>query len=126
MSQMSQTSETPRIFATAAEAAGQKTIGKGAGEDSVSFLPTLLFPDQKQEPRTPILHAGQVIRDGDWKLINTKGSRGFGADRSKTYSIALYNLKDDLSEQNNLASAMPEKVERLRKKLSHVMEGSDR
>lgn len=114
------------IFATAAEAAGQKTIGKGAGEDSVSFLPTLLFPDQKQEPRTPILHAGQVIRDGDWKLINTKGSRGFGADRSKTYSIALYNLKDDLSEQNNLASAMPEKVERLRKKLSHVMEGSDR
>lgn len=114
------------VFATAAEAAGQKTIGKGAAEDSVSFLPTLLHPDQKQKPRSPILHAGKVIRDGDWKLINTKGSRGFSADRSRQYSIALYNLKDDLSEQTNLASKMPEKVESLRAKLSQILNGSDK
>lgn len=114
------------VFATAAEVAGQKTIRKGAAEDSVSFLPTLLRPGQKQKPRSPILHAGKVIRDGDWKLINTKGSRGFSADRSRQYSIALYNLKDDLSEQTNLASKMPEKVESLRAKLSQILNGSDK
>ena len=60
------------------------------------------------------MHGGKVIRKGDWKLINTKGSRGFGADRKRDYGIALYNLREDLGEQNNLAPTMPQKVEELR------------
>jgi len=47
-----------------------------------------------------------AMRDGYWKLI-----------RLDNYGYALYNLKDDLGEKNNLAAQMPEKVEELRRKL---------
>ncbi len=107
------------VFATLAEASGQKKLGKGAAEDSESFLATLL--GQKQRPRSPILHAGKVIRDGDWKLINTKGSRGFSADRKRQYDIALYNLQDDLSEEKNLAGELPKKVDELKAKISNIL-----
>lgn len=46
---------------------------------------------------------GSVIRIGDWKL-----HQYFENNR-----IELYNLKDDLSEKNNLAKQHPEKVEKL-------------
>ncbi|NOY00332.1 MAG: sulfatase, partial [Verrucomicrobia bacterium] len=47
------------------------------------------------------------IRQGDWKLI----------EWLEDESVDLFNLKEDRGEQNNLAEAHPEKVERLRKKL---------
>lgn len=109
------------VFLTLAEIAGQKEVAQGMAEDSESFLQTLLHPDQKQDPRPPILHGGKVVRDGDWKLINTKGSRGFGADRKQQYGIELYNLKDDLSEQNNLASKMPQKVDELKSTIRRLL-----
>lgn len=112
------------VFATLAEAAGQRTIAKGTAEDSVSFLPTLLNPDREQTPRSPILHGGKVIRDGDWKLINTKGSRGFGADRKRQYGIALYNLKHDLTERKDRANEMPEKVKTLKSEIDQILRDS--
>lgn len=51
---------------------------------------------------------GGAIRDDDWKLIE------FFEDNS----IELYNLKADLSEQQNVAALMPDKVRELRRKLS--------
>jgi arylsulfatase A-like enzyme len=110
------------VLATLADAAGRPKLPQDAAEDSVSFLPVLLHPDQKHKPRPPILHGGRVIRAGDWKLINTKGGRGFGANRKTQYGIELYNLKDDLSEKNNLADKMPEKVESLRSKMRSILE----
>ena len=109
------------IFATFSEAAGQQTISKGTAEDSVSFLKSLQNPCEATT-RPPLLHGGKVIRDGDWKLIATKGSRGFNARKGVKYGIELYNLRQDLSEQNNLAEKMPEKVEALREKLQKIME----
>ncbi|MDQ1257607.1 MAG: hypothetical protein QG656_2213, partial [Candidatus Hydrogenedentes bacterium] len=50
---------------------------------------------------------GGAIREGDFKLIE------FYEDSH----VELYNLKDDLSERHDLAAAMPEKAEALRKKL---------
>jgi arylsulfatase A-like enzyme len=53
---------------------------------------------------------GKAIRDGDWKLIvDGKGQSGVG----------LYNLKDDLSEQKNLANEHPERVADLQQRLKH-------
>jgi arylsulfatase A-like enzyme len=112
------------VFATLAEIAGHRKPDKGQAEDSESFLQTLLHPDQKQKLRSPVLHGGKVIRDGDWKLINTKGSRGFSADRKRQHDIALYNLKNDLSEQKNLASEMPARVESLKAKLRQILDRS--
>ncbi len=113
------------VFATLAAVAGQKKLTQGTAEDSESFLPTLLHPDQNQKQRSAILHGGKVIRDGHWKLIATQGGRGFGAQRGRTYGIELYNLKEDLSEKNNLAEEMPEKVEGLRKKIAQILGNSN-
>lgn len=108
------------VFATLAEVTGKKKFKKGTAEDSESFLSTLLNPDKTQKKRSPILHGGKVIRDGDWKLILTKGSRGFNAER-KQYGHELYNLKSDLSEQKNLIDEHPEIVDRLRTKLNIIL-----
>jgi len=48
-----------------------------------------------------------VIRRGDWKLIES-----FEDNR-----LELYNLKDDLGEQEDLASSMPEKTQELHRML---------
>ena len=110
------------VLATVADVAGKQEIPQGAAEDSVSFLPVLLHPERKHTARPPILHADKVIRDGDWKLIDTKGGRGFGADRKVKYGIELYNLKNDLSEKSNLAEKMPGKVESLRAKIRSILD----
>lgn len=109
------------VLGTFASAAGRTELPQGAAEDSVSFLPVLLHPDRKHQPRPPILHDTKVIRDGDWKLISTRGGRGFNADRKVKYGTELYNLKDDLSEKNNLAEKMPEKVKNLRARMYRVL-----
>ncbi len=109
-------------LATFANAAGRGELPEDMAEDSVSFLPVLLHPDRQHKSRPPILHSDKVIRDGDWKLIATKANRGFGADRKVKYGTELYNLKDDLSEKNNLADEMPEKVEHLRAKMRRILD----
>jgi arylsulfatase A len=109
------------VFATFAGLAGQESIAEGAAEDSVSFLPVMLDHDGNHESRRPILHSDKVIRDGDWKLIDTKRSRGFTSDRSKDYGIELFNLAEDLSETNNLIDRMPEKAEYLRMKIKQIL-----
>lgn len=48
-----------------------------------------------------------AIRMGDWKLI----------ENFETGGLALYNLKDDISESKNLAESQPKKVEELHKAL---------
>ncbi|HEX4149148.1 MAG TPA: N-acetylgalactosamine 6-sulfate sulfatase, partial [Pirellulales bacterium] len=52
--------------------------------------------------------AGVTVRSGDWKLI-----RWFNATNQYPDRYELYNLGDDLSETNNLATKMPEKVQEL-------------
>ncbi len=47
-----------------------------------------------------------ALRSGHWKLI-----------RIEKYGCALYNLKDDLAEERDLAAQMPEKVQELEKML---------
>ena len=108
-------------LATFADTAGRPELPGGSAEDSVSFLQVLPHPDRKHPPRPPILHEGKVIRDGDWKLISTKGSRGFDADRKVKYGTELYNLRNDLSEKNNLANEMPEKVKNLQTKMYRIL-----
>lgn len=49
-----------------------------------------------------------AMRKGDWKLVY----------RMRTGALELYNLEDDLGEQNNVAAANPEKVKELAAELS--------
>lgn len=49
-----------------------------------------------------------AMRDGDWKLIRVKG-----------LPLALYNVREDIGEQNNLARQMPEKVSQMAKMIAN-------
>ncbi len=52
-----------------------------------------------------------VIREGDWKLI-------YWYPDGKT---ELYNIADDISESNNLATSNPEMTTRLARKLGNYL-----
>ncbi len=63
------------------------------------------FPHET--PKTGTIPSAYV-RVGDWKLI-----RFFCDNEDKTDRFELYNLAQDLSEKNDLAGKMPEKVKEL-------------
>lgn len=82
--------------------------------DGISYLPALLGEEQQAheylywefKERTP----RQAIRVGDWK-----GQYFVEHDR-----FELYNLTEDIGEENDLAAKYPEKVKELRNKMSEA------
>jgi arylsulfatase A-like enzyme len=92
------------LLATCAEMFNEK-LNDDAGEDSFSFLKSLINPNpvQKQQDPVCIIHQSYggalAIRLGDWKLI--PGSK------------ILFNMKSDPYEKSNLFRKHPEIVERL-------------
>ena len=70
------------------------------------------YPHYGNQGGTP----GSAIRMGDWKLIKfyTPGK-----------DVELYNLKDDIGEQNNLAKAKPKITEKLLIMLEKHLEETD-
>jgi arylsulfatase A len=88
-----------------------------AAEDSISFLP-VLTNSESDHARTAIIHhsgAGRFsIRRGKWKLILAPGSGGLSKPDFKTSwqqglpELQLYNLEQDLAEQDNLQAQYPE------------------
>ncbi|MDB4778069.1 arylsulfatase [bacterium] len=109
------------VFATAAQLSGFE-MTNDCGEDSISFLP-LLKGQETLDGRKNVIHhsvSGRfAIRAGDWKLALCSGSGGWSApkDRAATGNgnpkWQLYNLKQDLGEQNNLYEKHSEKAEEL-------------
>ena len=84
--------------------------------DGVSFLP--LLKGESAVRGKPLFwhypHYGNqggapngVIRDGDWKLI----------EWYEDGALELYNISQDIGEQNNLAAQQPEKTKALHEKL---------
>lgn len=130
-----QTICTTDLMATVAEIAGYK-LNDNEGEDSYSMFP--LFEGQKINGtfREATVHhsinGSFAIRKGDWKLIMCPGSGGWsfprpGKDKevlAKLPPIQLYNLKEDIAEQNNLQADYPEKVKELKSLLAkYITEG---
>ena len=97
-----------------------------AGEDSISFLPTLL-DSASDSRRTSMVHhsiSGHfAIRDGDWKLLLAPGSAGWSqpsnakARDAGSPSMQLYDLRADLAESTNLEARGAETMARLLKQL---------
>jgi len=94
------------VMPTLAAAAGAATP-EGVEIDGKNILP--LIDDETSWPRKTLFWQNghyQVVRHGDWKLqVNDRPTDGL-----QTW---LFNLKDDATEQNNLASSHPEKVSEL-------------
>ena len=80
--------------------------------DGISMAPTLL--GQKQEPREFLYRefggygGQQSIRVGDWKAVRQNLAKG-------NLEIELYNIAEDIGEQNNVAAEHPEVVTKLKK-----------
>lgn len=110
------------IFATCAEILGQ-SLPDNAGEDSISFLPTLLGKESSS-PRISIVHhsiQGKfAIRDQRWKLCLCKGSGGWS--KETTTSPQLYDMQTDPVESTNLAMQRPDIVAGLSKLLKEIID----
>lgn len=97
------------VMATICEITEQK-IPKST--DGISFLPTLLGKDKNQKNHEFLFweypeYGGQVaIRIGDWKILrrNLKTNK-------KSPTLELYNLKQDIKEENNVANLHPEIIQ---------------
>ncbi len=78
--------------------------------DGISMLPTLLGRPEEQKKHEYLyweLGGRQGVRIGDWKLVRVRP----GA------KVQLYNLKDDIGEQDDLAEKRPDVLGRLAKLL---------
>ena len=96
------------FFATFCQLAGASIPDDGKERQSISLLPTLLGDTAEQQKHAYLyweLHGGhprQAIRFGDYKAIrNPLGSE----------SVALYNLKKDAAERDDIAAQEPRRVE---------------
>lgn len=108
------------LLATVAEIV-EAPLPADAGEDSASFLPTLLGRPQPLRP--PVVHhsiSGHfAIRDGSLKLLFARGSGGWSspteaeAEKLQLPAVQLYDLATDPGERTNLASSRPDDVARL-------------
>ena len=97
------------IFPTFLEMAGVSEVRQVGGTiDGVSFVPLLKQTSGYPEDRAIFWHFPHTydqppyssVRQGDWKLIYHHADR----------KLELFNLKDDISEQNDLAGVRPEKT----------------
>lgn len=109
------------IYRTIANILGV-VLADDEGEDSVSNLP--LWTGEKQSVREEIVHTsangGFSIRRGFWKLIMVPDA-GFLMPKgdAQHYFVAsqLYDLRDDLGEENNVIDKYPELVDDLTRSL---------
>ena len=81
--------------------------------DGISFVPTLLEEGAQEEHEYlywEFYEKGgkKAARWGDWKAIQS------GINQNPNAPIEIYNLSEDLREENNLAESQPELVERAR------------
>lgn len=108
------------FFATFADVIGAALPNaKEAAQDSFSFLPLLLEEEADQWKRAPVIHHSGggmfAIRQGDWKLVLGNGSGGRQQPRGKRFEQpwALFNLKNDLGETEDLYASKREVADRL-------------
>lgn len=109
------------LLATMGELLGEK-LPPGAGPDSVAAWSAFSSAEPAKAPRDHLVtQAGYVqglsLREGDWKLIPARGGK-------QASGPELYNLRDDLGEQHNLAAQHPQRVEAMAKRLAAIREGA--
>jgi arylsulfatase A len=97
------------VLPTCAEIAGVKNIPT---TDGISFLPTLLR--QEDQPEHDYLYwefveqgGKQAVRKGSWKAVRVD------VKKNPYAPVELYNLSEDPSETNNIASQHPEVVKEM-------------
>jgi arylsulfatase A-like enzyme len=118
---------TTDFFATVADVAG-KEISDNVAEDSFSFLPAL---DGESGDRKSIVHhsinGSFAYRKDDWKMIFCPGSGGWSYPRPNADviedlpAVQLYNLKNDVAEENNLQADNNQLLDQYRSELTAII-----
>ncbi|MEX2567145.1 MAG: sulfatase/phosphatase domain-containing protein, partial [Cyclobacteriaceae bacterium] len=116
------------FFPTILEMTGAKGYETVQTVDGKSFVPLLLNPEKETKtrdlfwhfpnnwgPTGPGIGATSTIRSGDWKLIYYYHDQHF----------ELFNIPEDIGEQNNLAERNPGKVNELAVKLGEYLRNVD-
>lgn len=98
------------FFATLAEMFDVKFQKEypGMAKDSYSFYPALFEPE-KRIPRPAMIVGNYSLRMDDWKLVARKA--GMKGKTPAITDIKIYNLANDISEQNDLAQSRPERLQ---------------
>jgi arylsulfatase A-like enzyme len=122
------TTTLANLLATSAEIVGldPKLL---QGQDSYSILPVLLGKADKVPDQDAVVHHSSqgmfAIREGDWKLVEGRGSGGFSEPvfyepKPGEAPGQLFNVKDDPSETIDLYLQEPEMVNVLTHKLDSI------
>lgn len=116
------------LLATCAEMVGQELPGN-AGEDSFSFYPTLTGVSSGTTMRQTMIHHSIegffALREGDYVLLDCKGSGGWSLPEPQADSLPamqLYNLKEDLAEHHNLLQSAPQQAASMKQLLQQQVE----
>ena len=96
--------------------------------DSHSIFDQLIDESKIGTDRPIIHHSNEghfAIRFGDWKMVEQLGSGGFSLPvkietKSELSQERLYNMKEDLSEQINLAHDYPKIISEMKYKLDSI------
>ncbi len=120
---------TTDLFATAAAIIGVD-YPDNVAEDSYSFLPALGINSSSQTRESIVHHSingSFAYRKGDYKAIFCPGSGGWSVPIPNTKEIEglppeqLYNLSQDIGEQNNLSSEKADIIEQYRSELAKIV-----
>ena len=115
------------FFPTVLEMAGVDQLKTIQKVDGLSFINVLLGEEGDYErplywhypnrwgPVGPGIASTSTVRQGDWKLIYYHKDRSF----------ELFNLEEDISEENNLVSSNPNKLKELAQKLTDYLKSVD-
>jgi hypothetical protein len=118
------------MFATCASILNV-ALPNNAGEDSFNILPILTGEKYKSPIREATVHLSEdgsfAIRQGKWKLILCPGSGGWSlsperALRDSLPMVQLYDLSNDIGEENNVGNRYPEIVYQLTNLLNKYVE----
>ena len=99
------------LFPTFAGLAGADT-GGGLPLDGLDVWEAIA--NGAESPREEVVHSLDVIRVGDWKLLEEDGEFAKG---DKSSPLQLYNIAEDPYETTNLASSETARVAELRERL---------
>ncbi len=110
------------IFPTVAEMTGSSIPDY---VDGVSFLPTLMGDSKNQQNHVYLYwefheQGGRVaVRKGDWKAVR------YNVFKEPDSPLELYNLQDDIGEENNVAANHPNIVRAMNEALQSAREPSE-
>lgn len=100
------------------------TLPSDAAPDSQNTMKALLGEDKIGNTYMIEEAKGYALRHHDWKLIKPAPPRAKKGKKPKAPVYELYNLKKDISEQNNVITQHPEKAKTMIQILDKIVNGA--